>query len=91
VKIPKGKALLPVFEAVSNSLDAIGDRPGGGKVRIEVLRHPSQTDGTPGDVKDVIVEDDGVGFTQETSTRSASCFRTGRAVMGAKGAGGSPI
>src|ERR1700747_3130527 len=39
VRVPKTKPLLPVFEAVSNALDAIADRKGTGTVRVTVRRH----------------------------------------------------
>lgn len=87
VKIPKGNALLPVFEAVSNSLDAIGDRVGGGTVRVEIIRHPDQTDGSLGDVKDVVVSDDGVGFTDDNLQSFSQLFSDRKSSFGGKGRG----
>lgn len=87
VNIPKTKALLPVFECVSNALDAIADRSGKGTVRITVLRHPTQLDGSLGAPKDIVIEDDGVGFTNENAASFCELFSPRKSSVGGKGRG----
>src|SRR5947199_9668904 len=65
VRVSKRKPLLPVFEAVSNGLDAIADRKSSGTIQVQVLRHPGQLDGSRGDPFGFIVKDNGIGFTKE--------------------------
>ena len=46
IRIPKSKGLLPVFEAISNAVDAIQDTGRPGTVRVTILRH-QELDGSP--------------------------------------------
>ena len=86
VRVPKKKPLLPVFEAVSNSLDAIGERGGPGRITIKVLRQPA-LDGAAGSPEEFVIEDDGVGFTPE-NMKSFDELSTDRKVgRGGKGRG----
>lgn len=65
IRIAKTKPLLPVFEAVSNALDSIRERDGGGKIWVTVIRQPDSVfDGSRGDPYAFFVDDDGVGFTE---------------------------
>ena len=65
VRVPKTKPLLPVFEAVSNALDAIADGKGTGTVRVTVRRHRRLLDSGRGSPHSFIIEDDGIGFNNE--------------------------
>lgn len=87
VTVPKNRPLLPVFEAVSNALDAIADRRGNGTVRVTIVRHPTQLDGTLGVPKDIIVEDDGIGFTDENLESFCELYSPRKLGVGGKGRG----
>lgn len=80
------KVLNPLFEAISNSLHAIDDAGGRGKISIEIIRAPG---GNLADdaVDGFIVRDDGVGFTPgnfSSFLRSDSTYKQSR---GGKGVG----
>jgi hypothetical protein len=73
--LPTSKPLLPVFDALINSIHAIQDRralrPGGGSIVITVKRDTAQaqvagTTGVTGDepVNGFEITDDGVGFDE---------------------------
>lgn len=87
VRVPKSKPLLPIFEAVSNSLDAISDGKGEGTIRITVLREPTELDGKRGAPHTFIVEDNGVGFTQENIDAFDQLYSDRKAQHGGKGRG----
>src|SRR6202030_2381936 len=65
LRVSKRKPLLPIFEAVSNSLDAIADRRRPGTIRVTVLRQPELLDSSRGAPHTFIVEDNGIGFNDE--------------------------
>jgi hypothetical protein len=87
VRVPRSKPLVPVFEAVSNSLDAITDGGGTGTVRVTVLRQPDELDGSRGLPHTFIVEDDGVGFTDENVGAFNLLFSERKLARGGKGRG----
>jgi histidine kinase/DNA gyrase B/HSP90-like ATPase len=87
VRVPKKKPLLPVFEAVSNALDAIAERGGSGRITITVARQPTETDGTLGAPETFTVEDDGVGFTDDNMQSFDQLSTDHKAVFGGKGRG----
>lgn len=64
--LPRRQALLPLFEAVVNSLQAIEDvrrEQGSGKIEIVVNRQPVLDESlAPGEITGFTVEDNGVGF-----------------------------
>lgn len=77
----KDHALLPVFEAIINSAHAIEDRKNGrGQINLTIIREPdapttleqffdqeanaNKSRGLP-EIKDFIIEDNGIGFTDE--------------------------
>jgi len=76
--LPKNQGLLPLFEAISNSIDAIeesGRDPSDGAIDVEIIRYamlPSSSD--VGNEEDNVfyppilsfeIRDNGVGFTEE--------------------------
>lgn len=65
INVPQSRPLLPVFEAISNSLDAIDERGGVGTIRITVERDADLIDGARGLPHTFIVEDDGIGFNDD--------------------------
>lgn len=87
VRVPKSKPLLPIFEAVSNSLDSIRDRSGKGTIRIKILREPDELDGTRGVPHSFIIEDDGIGFTQKNIDAFDQLYSDHKARHGGKGRG----
>src|SRR4051812_26704986 len=63
--------LLPLFEAIVNSIDAI-EEAGGGAIDIRIVRDTAQRTIGDGDAKTIwdpitgfVIEDTGAGFTQE--------------------------
>jgi Histidine kinase-, DNA gyrase B-, and HSP90-like ATPase len=87
VRIPKSKPLLPIFEAVSNSPDAIADREGKGTIRITVLRDSDLVDGERGLPHTFIVSDNGVGFTNENMEAFDELYSDHKMKTGGKGRG----
>ncbi len=88
---------LPVFEAVMNSLQAIEDRtssgwkPSDARIRIAVVRDESQgtlfDGGSVPTIKDVVIEDNGVGFDDEHFAAFCRLDDDFRAAKGGKGIG----
>jgi hypothetical protein len=67
--LPKSQSLLPLFEAVMNSMQAINDKraqePGfRGSIRIHIERESSMfgDDGPTAGIENIAITDDGVGF-----------------------------
>src|SRR4051794_20502486 len=87
VRVSKRKPLLPVFEAVSNALDAINDRKSPGTIQVQVLRHPDQLDGGRGDPFGFIVRDNGIGFTKENIDSFDEIYSVKKLNRGGKGRG----
>jgi len=93
INLPFTHALMPLFEAIINSIHAIEDaKRNDGAIKIQVLRDTggSQTFSTlraSGNIVGFVVEDNGVGFTTDNYTSfetSDSIFKQSR---GAKGVG----
>lgn len=74
--LPKTQALLPLFEAIINSVEAIEDSgrpPAEGQIEVEVLRHApfdlpdleTSEQIVTGPIFEFRVTDNGVGFTEE--------------------------
>lgn len=82
----KGRPLLPVFEAVSNAIDAITDAGGRGQITIKVDRL-TELDGSRGEVTGFVVEDDGVGFTFDNARSFGRLFSDWKRSRGGKGRG----
>lgn len=57
------KGMLPILEAIVNSLQAIGNATG--KVLVAIDREAAIPGTSPGDVYSVTISDDGVGFNEE--------------------------
>jgi hypothetical protein len=87
VRVPKTKPLLPVFEAVSNALDAIADRKGAGTVRVTVRRHRGLLDSGRGSPQSFIIEDDGIGFNAENIAAFDELYSVRKIHQGGKGRG----
>jgi hypothetical protein len=87
VRVSKRKPLLPIFEAVSNSLDAITDRKQPGTIRVTVLRHPELLDSDRGAPYAFIVEDNGIGFNDENMAAFDELYSDRKIRQGGKGRG----
>lgn len=96
VTLPYSKALLPLFEAVVNSIHAIEDtRDPKGAIRIHIkrkegqMRQPLLTGGgyEARTITGFIVEDNGIGFTEENFNSFDTSDSTLKKSRGAKGVG----
>ncbi len=89
IRVPKSKPLLPVFEAVANSVDAIADPAGTGTgtIRVTVLRDPDLIEGQRGLPHTFIVEDDGVGFNDANMASFDELYSDTKMHQGGKGRG----
>ncbi|MEZ5991363.1 MAG: hypothetical protein R3E76_03320 [Planctomycetota bacterium] len=86
VNLPQTKPLMPLYEALMNSIDAIEERgTAGGNVMIEVLREPNEFE--VGEVAGFSVIDDGVGFN-DANYKSFQTSDSGyKRSLGGKGVG----
>jgi hypothetical protein len=87
VRVSKRKPLLPIFEAVSNSLDAIGDRRRPGTIRVTVLRQPELLESSRGAPHTFIVEDNRIGFNDENMAAFDELYSERKIRHGGKGRG----
>ena len=87
VRVSKRKPLLPVFEAVSNALDAIAERKGAGSIRVTVHRQPNILEPGRGTPHTFVVEDDGIGFTDENTAAFDELYSDRKIRQGGKGRG----
>ena len=94
--LPTTKCLFPIFEAVVNSIYAIDDRiakdsefsMSDGKIRI-IINRENKTDlfGDKPSISSIIIEDNGIGFTDENYTSFCELDTMYRASLGCKGIG----
>lgn len=94
--LPKSKNLLPFFEAVVNSIQALddSDRPvEDAKIEVEILRHPVFREGKdgeewlPGPIKNIVISDNGPGFNDENMKSFQKLDSTNKLKYGCKGFG----
>jgi len=86
--LPKAKALLPLFEAVMNSFQAIEEAGGQGHVvRIIAERQGSLDEGKPGPIEAFTVIDSGIGFTDANFDSFETVDSPYKAARGGKGLG----
>jgi len=88
------KGLLPIFEAVVNSIQAIEDRGDGvkaGKVIVRILRNEPPADmfskARPEPINGFEIEDDGVGFNEDNYKSFCTADSTFKETKGGKGVG----
>ncbi|MBI9051766.1 MAG: ATP-binding protein [Anaerolineaceae bacterium] len=82
-KLPSSKALYPLFEAISNSIDAIQEKNsnGNGYIKVIIERENQTTVDAIEDshellpIKNISIEDDGVGF-RDTNFKAFSKINT---------------
>lgn len=96
VQVAVSKPLIPLFEAISNSLDAIEDAgERNGRIEIEVIRDPdalfttakSSTDRQLAEITGFAVSDNGTGFDDENYREFNKSDTTHKAERGGKGIG----
>jgi len=90
IKCPKTRPLLPLFEAISNSVDSFELSNVGSKITIDILRDESQgtlTDDRVGDILGFKITDDGVGFTDINFKSFCELDSTYKKDIGGKGVG----
>jgi hypothetical protein len=87
INVPRSRPLLPVFEAVSNSLDAIVDRGGSGTIRIIVQRDADLLEGQRGHPHTFVIVDDGIGFNDDNMNGFNEFYSDRKAHKGGKGRG----
>jgi hypothetical protein len=93
--VPITRAILPVFEAIANALDAIDARGGSrGRIDVHVEREELQL-GLPipergrnlGKITGFVISDNGEGFTDANVESFMSLYSTAKAKRGGKGIG----
>lgn len=94
--LPVSSGLLPLFEAISNSIHAIAEKKEpNGEIRIEVIRNTEQKsisldDEKPavlGPIVAFVVTDNGAGFTTENFTSFQTADSRRKLAKGGKGLG----
>src|SRR5262245_28101103 len=89
ISLPASRPLLPLFEAIINSIQAIEDaKQQSGAITIEVIRDTSATlleiDKGSRDIVGFIVTDDGIGFDDENFSAFQTSDTTYKAERGGK-------
>jgi hypothetical protein len=86
--LPKGKALLPLFEAIINAHQAI-DEAGGSNhsIRIIAERQGDLDDDKPGPIEAFAITDTGIGFTAANFESFNTVDSLYKATLGGKGLG----
>lgn len=92
VSLPKSRPLLPLYEAIVNSIQAIEDaKVATGQITIRLFRDSLpkmfDTDKTTRDITGFAVEDNGIGFTPENFEAFQTSDTTFKADRGGKGIG----
>lgn len=92
--LPKKHGLMPVFEAVINSIHAIEDASydhNPGHIRVSILRSPQQQlevgRKAEGDITGFLIEDDGCGFNDENFNSFATLDSEHKIDRGCRGVG----
>src|SRR4051812_22794603 len=91
-QLPKWKPLLPLFEAVMNSFQAIRDakrKQGGGRIRIQIGREASLLPDEVAPVRSFTITDDGIGLSLRQTMRIPR--QTGRVTTDSRRRSGSTM
>ena len=91
-RLSKSRAYVALFEAISNSIDAIGERETTGSIHITFKRDTSQATLLPdnedgGLLKEVTVTDNGIGFTDDNYTSFLESDTARKEQLGGRGLG----
>lgn len=92
VQLPASKPLLPLFEAIMNSVHAIEDaKESDGKIEIEVLRSGQnlfgESERSLDEIVGFVVRDNGIGFDEQNFQAFVTSDTTYKANRGGKGIG----
>lgn len=88
--LPKTHSLLPLFEAVINSIQSIEEaKRDDGEIRIEICRERQMSlfSDWETDIEDIIIEDNGIGFTTSNFTSFDTYASDYKMQKGCKGVG----
>ncbi len=95
--LAKNQGLLPLYEAIVNSIDSIEETSGStpqGKIDITILRHYAlPVEGEDQDhlvtapIRGFIIQDNGIGFTEENFNSFNEADSLAKATKGGKGVG----
>jgi hypothetical protein len=93
-KLPLSNCLLPLFEAISNSIHSVEEaKSNPGKIEVEIVRDTSQgnlIDDEPVSnqpITELVVHDNGVGFTEENYKSFKTSDSSRKRAKGGKGVG----
>src|SRR5690349_3398296 len=92
-QLSPSKCLVPLFEAIANSFNAIDEaRTGNGRITISIIRDVSQravsSDIVPNQpISGFVIEDNGVGFTDENLASFKEAYSDRKQAKGGKGIG----
>lgn len=92
VQLPTSKPLLPLFEAIVNSIHAIEDaHEKDGRIEIEILRSGgnlfTESERSQAEIVGFLIKDNGVGFTEQNFEAFSTSDTTFKASRGGKGIG----
>lgn len=91
VQLPSSRPLLPFFEAIVNSMEAIEDAQlkEDGKIEIEVIRDPTYLfeDRSLAEITGFAIKDNGIGFNDENFDAFSTSDTSYKASRGGKGIG----
>ena len=93
VQLPASRPLLPLFEAITNSIDAIEDAgEENGQIEIEIIRDTTSlftdsTDRVLAEITGFLIKDNGIGFDDQNFQAFSTSDTTYKASRGGKGIG----
>ncbi len=89
--LPENKSLMPLFEAVVNSLQAIDERKKttsfNGKIFIKIDREATISDEILGCIEDITITDNGIGFNESNFDSFMESDSEYKEKLGGKGVG----
>ncbi len=89
-QLPKWKPLLPLFEAVMNSFQAIRDakrKPGTGRIRVVIERETTLLPDEPASVRTFAIIDNGIGLNDLNINFFNESYSEHKLSLGGKGLG----
>src|SRR5208283_970658 len=92
VQLPTSKPLLPLFEAIINSIQAIDDaHEKDGRIEVEVFRNTenlfADSDRSHAEISGFLIKDNGIGFDDQNFAAFSTSDTTYKASRGGKGIG----
>lgn len=89
--LPENKSLIPLFEAVVNSLQAIEERKKlnnfDGEISIKIEREKTISDDIIGRIENIIIIDNGIGFNENNFNSFLESDSDYKSEIGGKGVG----